>query len=137
MVTIRIVRLGTSRYKYQKEGLKLGSMEYDIIPDEEALGQCAACGDRISDEMEVFGIGVKFRQEVALAEYEGHCIQISLASDGKPFFMLVTAKDSDAKKDGNDGMLICCSEACGNQLKTALDKDISMAGMFASIQLNR
>jgi hypothetical protein len=112
-------------------------VDYDIIPDEEALGQCASCGGRITDEMEVFGIGVKLRQGVELSEYEGHCIQISLAADGKPAFMLVTDRDSDARKDGNDGMMICCSEACGSQLKTALEKEISMAGMFELIQLNR
>ena len=49
-------------------------MEFDIIPDEEALGRCAWCESRINDTMEVFGLGAKLKPDIDLSDYESHCI---------------------------------------------------------------
>ena len=81
-------------------------MEFFIIPDKEALGKCTWCQSHIRDDMEVFGFGVKFKPNLDLSEYESHCIQIGLVSDEKPVYMMVTAKDSEAKNDGKDGMFL-------------------------------
>ena len=35
-------------------------MEYNIIPDEEAFNKCTWCRKYITDDVEVFGAGVKF-----------------------------------------------------------------------------
>ena len=46
--------------------------------------------------------------------------------------MLVTLEGSEAKQDGNDKMLLFCSEECGNELKNVLDKEISLGKIFES-----
>jgi hypothetical protein len=108
-------------------------MEYPIVPDEDALEKCAWCRKKISDDMEVFGMGVGLKPGVDLADYEGHCIQLHLVSNEKPFFMLVTTQESEAKKEGNDGVFLLCCEACGSQLKTTLEKEISIGKIFDTV----
>ena len=110
-------------------------MEFDIIPDEEALSQCAWCHNHISEDMEVFGAGAKLKPDVDLSEYESHCIRIELVSEEKPIYMMVTAQGSEAKKDGQDGMFLFCSEECGKKLKAVLEKEISLGKMFGKFLL--
>jgi hypothetical protein len=55
-------------------------MELNIISDKEVVAKCAWCQKHTSDDVEVFGAGVKLKPDVDLAEYEGHCIQIGLVS---------------------------------------------------------
>lgn len=110
-------------------------MAFYIIPDEEALSQCAWCRKYISAEEEVFSAGVKCKPGVDLSEYEGHCIDLNLVSEEKPVYMLVTIEGSDAKQDGNDGMLLFCSKNCGNELKRVLDKEISIGGIFEAVKI--
>lgn len=59
-------------------------MEFNIIPDEEAISKCAWCHNHISDDIEVFGACAKLKPDVDLSEYESHCIQIGLVSEEKP-----------------------------------------------------
>lgn len=108
-------------------------MDFYIIPDKEALGQCAWCAGKIDDHMEVFGFGAKFRPELDLTEYESHCIQIDLVSEERPVYMMVTVEGSDAKKDDNDGMFLVCSESCAIKLKNVLEKEISLGKIFDSV----
>jgi hypothetical protein len=108
-------------------------MEFNIIPDEDALNKCAWCQNPISDDMEVVGVGAKLKPDVDLSEYESHCIQISLASEKKPIYMMVTAQDSEAKKEGNDAMFLLCSIECGKKLKHVLVKEISIGNMFETV----
>jgi len=108
-------------------------MEYDIIPDEDALGKCAWCGKPISDHAEVFGAGVKVKPSVDLSEYEGHCIRIGLVSDERPIHMLVTREGSEARENGDDGMFLFCSEQCGNEFKDVLEKEITIGKMFETV----
>jgi hypothetical protein len=109
-------------------------MEFNIIPDEEAMSKCAWCQNHIIDDMEVFGAGAKLKPDVDLSEYEGHCIRIGLVSEEKPIYMMVTAQGSEAKKDGKDCMFLFCSEECGKKLKNVLDKEISLGKMFGTVQ---
>ena len=109
-------------------------MEYDIIPDDEALSKCTWCRSHIDDQMEVSGLGVKLKPNLDLSEYESHCIQIGLVSEEKPLYMMVTTKDSEAKINGNDGMFLVCSEGCGKKLKTVLETAISIGKMFETVQ---
>jgi hypothetical protein len=109
-------------------------MEFNIIPDEEALSRCAWCQSHISDDMEVFSAAAKLMPNVDLSEYESHCIQIGLISEEKPIYMMVTAQESEAKRDGKDCMFLFCSEECGKKLKNVLEKEISLGKMFGTIQ---
>ena len=107
-------------------------MKFNIIPDKDALSQCAWCQNHISDDTEVLGVGAKLNPDVDLSEYESHCIQISLVSEEKPVYMMVTAQGSEAKKEGKDGLFLLCSEAWGEKLKNVLAKEISIGTMFAT-----
>ena len=109
-------------------------MEFYIIPEKEALSRCVWCRSHISDDMEVFGCGAKLKPHVDLSEYENHCIQIGMVSEEKPVYMMVTAKGSEAKKDGKDGMFLVCSKSCGEKLKSALEKEISLGTMFKTVR---
>ena len=109
-------------------------MEYDIIPDDEALSKCTWCHSHINDQMEVLGLGAKLRPELDLSEYESHCIQIGLVSEEKPLYMMVTTQGSEAKNNGNDGMFLVCSEGCGKKLKSVLENEISLGKMFETVQ---
>ena len=109
-------------------------MEFNIIPDQEALSRCAWCQSHISDDMEVFSTGAKLKPNVDLSEYEGHCIQIGLISEEKPIYMMVTDQGSEAKRDGKDCMFLFCSEECAKKLKNVLEKEISLGKMFGTIQ---
>ena len=109
-------------------------MEYYIIPDSEALGQCAWCATHINDHMEVFGFGARFKPDVDLSEFESHCIQIDLVSEEKPVYMMVTVQGSEAKNEGNDGMFLVCSETCGQKLKRVLEKEIALGKIFKAVQ---
>jgi len=108
-------------------------MEYYIIPDKEALGQCASCQGNINDLTEVLALGVKLKPEVDLSEFESHCIEIDLVSEEKPVYMMVTKQGSEAKNDGKDGMFLLCSPSCCKKLKNILEKEISLGKMFESV----
>ena len=109
-------------------------MKHYIIPDKEALGQCAWCASQINDNMEVFAFGAKFNSDIDLSDFESHCIQISLVSEEKPVYMMVTVQGSEAKNEGNDGMFLVCSEKCGQKLKHVLEKEIALGKMFNAVQ---
>ncbi len=109
-------------------------MDFNIIPDKEAMSKCAWCHNYISDGMEVFGAGAKLKPDADLSEYESHCIQIELVSEEKPVYMMVTAQGSEAKKDGKDCMFLLCSEECGKKLKNVLEKEISLGKLIGTIQ---
>ncbi len=108
-------------------------MEYYIIPDEEALGQCAACRGTINELTEVLGLGATLKPEVDLSEFESHCIQVDLVSEEKTVYMMITVPGSEAKNDGKDCMFLVCSENCGKKLKKVLEKEISLGKMFETI----
>jgi len=108
-------------------------MEFNIIPDKEALRKCAWCQNPINDEMEIIAFGAKLKPDVDLSEYESHCIQLCLVSEEKPVYMMVTAQGSEAKNEGRDGMFLVCSEKCRKKLKHILEKDIDLGQMFKTV----
>ena len=108
-------------------------MEFSIIPDNEALGKCACCGNEITEFMEVFGLGAKLNPDVDLSEYEGHCIEIDLASEDMSVYMMITGRGSEAKNEGKDAMFLVCSEKCAKKLKNILGKEISLGEMFETV----
>jgi hypothetical protein len=109
-------------------------MEYHIIPDDEALRNCAWCQHPINDHMEVTALGAKLMPEVDLSEYASHCIEIGLISEEQPVYMMVTAQGSDAKTKGHDGLFLVCSEKCGKKLKQVLESHLSLGKMFETVR---
>ena len=113
---------------------KENKMSYEIIPDGEALGQCAGCQGKIQEFDDVFDVGVKLKSGIDLSEFESHCIQLGLVSEKKSVYMLVTAKDSEAKQSGFDGLLLLCSEKCRNNFRHILEEEITAGTLFAGVQ---
>lgn len=109
-------------------------MEFSIIPDQDALSKCTWCQNHISDYTDAFGIGATLKPKIDLADYQAHCIEISLGAEDKPVCMLVTPEGSEAKADGHDGMFLVCSEPCGKRLKAAVKNEIASGEFFDSIQ---
>lgn len=108
-------------------------MDFPIIPDSEALTQCGWCNRHISEDVEVFAFGARLRPGIDLSEYEGHCIELAMASKEKPVFALVTVDGSDAKADGKDMMFLTCSETCALALKAALEKEVSVGDLLGHV----
>ena len=108
-------------------------MEFSIIPDNEALSKCPCCHREITEFMDVFGLGAKLKPDVDLSEYQGHCIEINLASEDMSVYMMVTGRGSEAKNEGKDAMFLVCSEKCVKKLKNILEKEISSGEMFESV----
>lgn len=109
-------------------------MDYDIIPDKEALGKCAWCQGTIDEFAEVFAVGAKLKPDADLSAFESHCIQIELVSEDKSVCMMVTARNSEAKNNGNDGMFLLCSESCGEALKAILEKEVESGMLFDTVR---
>jgi hypothetical protein len=105
-------------------------MEFDIIPDEDALGNCTWCGRRIDESAEVFAVGARLRPEVDLSAYQSHCIQIYLISIEKTITAMVTADGSQAKAEQKDLMVLTCSKKCAAALKDTLKKEAAIGDMF-------
>ena len=108
-------------------------MEFNIIPDKDALAKCANCQNQINDEAEVFCIGAQLKPDTDLSGYQSHCIEIELDDGKRTVCMMVTARNSEASLEGNDGMFMTCSAECRQQLKTALKKDTHFGNLFESV----
>ena len=108
-------------------------MEFNIVPDNEALSKCPCCQSEITEFMEVFGLGAKLNPDVDMSEYQGHCIEIELASEDMSVYMMVTGQGSEAKNEGKDAMFLVCSEKCAKKLKNVLEKEISLGEMFKTV----
>ena len=104
-----------------------------MLDSEEALSMCAWCNEAITDDVEVFGMGVKLRPNVDLSEYKGNAMQIDLTCIDKTICVIVTADDSDAKKDGKDLMIMTCSEQCSQDLQKALIEDKTLGDSLEDI----
>ena len=108
-------------------------MDALIIPDEEGFGKCARCGSKIDEESPVYGFGIKFKSDIDLSKFEGKFIELSILTQNKKVPMLITIEGSDAKEDGNDAMLMTCSEECGKEMKDIMLKEKSVGNMFEGI----
>lgn len=98
-------------------------------PDRNELFQttCGWCGKHIPEDTEVYGAGAKARGDIDLEPHAGTVIEMTLLSVDKTILVAVTGKDSEAKRRGHDLMFMTCSEACGDKLKQALEKDMAVA----------
>ena len=109
-------------------------MEFNIIPDSEALSRCAWCRGYIDENSEVFGLGVTFKPEADLSQYQSHCIEMELLSEEKSVFMIVSKEGSPASQQGKDGMFMVCSQKCAGQLKKAMEEEVSLGKFFAGVE---
>lgn len=133
-----IIKAGAAEYNHSEktiiDNICEVYMTYPIIPDDDALGKCAWCRSRIYEDTEVFALGARLQPGVDLSEYQSHCIEIALVSTDRTLNMMVTVEGSEAKNDNKDAMFMVCSEACGSELKKALEEEISLGKLFGGVE---
>jgi hypothetical protein len=98
--------------------------------------RCAWCMKKINNNHPVFGLSVKFAKGIDYTESEGTIIQIGLHTRNTSVPMIVTAKDSEAKNQGTDGIFALCSEKCGEKMKDTVTKELLIFKEFKDISLN-
>ncbi|UOQ92151.1 hypothetical protein MUO14_16865 [Halobacillus shinanisalinarum] len=91
---------------------------------------------KIKDNEPVFGLSVKFAEGVDYSDSEGTIIQIELNTRNTSVPMIVTARDSEAKTQGTDGIFALCSEKCGKKMKETVTKELTTFKEFKDISLN-
>lgn len=91
---------------------------------------------KFKDHKPVFGLSVKFAEGADLSDIEGTITQIKLHIRNTSVPMIVTASDSEAKNQGTDGIFAICSERCGEKMKDAVTKELTMFKEFKDIFLN-
>ena len=96
------------------------------------MSECNWCKKYIEEGHEVFGFGAKARPGLDLKNKEGTIITIPLILEEKDISVIVTAQDSDAKKDGHDLLFMTCSRKCGEKLKNALKNEKNLIEEFGS-----
>ncbi len=87
--------------------------------------RCSWCMKKIKEDKECFGLSVKFIDGVDLKQDEGTVKSIFLTSRNTNVPMIVVAADSDAKKQGQDGIFALCSEKCGIKMKSIINEELS------------
>ena len=102
----------------------------DDHPD--ALQRCAWCRTEIEDNQEVFGFGVRLGGMKLLDADTGEMIEFPIPHRSKVAEAAVVAEDSAAKQDGWDLLFMACSQACAEELQTAIDEaqDIAQTDML-------
>ncbi len=98
--------------------------------------RCAWCMKKIKDNNPVFGLSVKFVEGIDFSENEGTIIQVGLHTRNTSVPMIVTAEDSEAKRQGTDGIFALCSEKCGEKMKSTLAKELTTFKEFKDISLD-
>lgn len=109
-------------------------MEFNIIPDKDALSICTWCRKYIDESSEVFGLGIVLRPEADLSQYQSHCIELELLSEEKSVCMIVSKEGSPAKDQGKDGMFMVCSQKCADKLKKTLKEEVWLAKLIADVK---
>lgn len=97
--------------------------------------RCAWCMKIIKNNQPVFGLSVKFAEGIDYTESEGKIIQIGLSTRNTTVPMIVTAKGSEAKLQGTDGIFAICSEKCGKKMRETLTKELATFKEFHDIAL--
>jgi len=98
--------------------------------NEKFIESCGWCKVPLDDDQPVFGIGVIARKNFDFSKCDVGILEIKLVNQEKTVPAIVTGKDSQAKKDGKDLILMVCSENCGQLLKKALNDEIGVAELF-------
>lgn len=89
---------------------------------------------KIGEDQPLHAIDVKFNEDIDYSDNEGEIIQVYLNSRKTSVPMIVTTADSEAKKNGQDGLFAVCSEKCGKKLKSSLAKEIDTFKAFSDTE---
>lgn len=86
---------------------------------------CAWCSKKIRENDPLSAIDIKLLKGMDLSDKEGEIVPIYFKELDKNVPMIVTTSDSEAKKNGQDGLFVVCSQDCGNKLKNVVGKEIN------------
>ena len=87
--------------------------------------KCSWCMKKFKSGKPIYGQNVKFVEGKKITDSSGRIVHIHLESRNTSVPMLVPGKDSEADKQGIDGIFPICSEKCGEKMRDALSKEIS------------
>lgn len=96
--------------------------------------RCAWCRRTIKENQPLFAISTKFAKGVDYSDKEGDIIEVYLNDLQTTVPMIVTTADSEAKKQGQDGMFTVCSQRCGKNLKSTLKKEVNTFKAFSDLE---
>ncbi|XID94933.1 hypothetical protein ACF3MZ_10625 [Paenibacillaceae bacterium WGS1546] len=81
---------------------------------------------KIGEDKECFGLGVKFVDGVDFKEKEGTITSVFLLSRKTSVPMIVVTEDSEAKREGQDGIFTLCSDKCGIKMKKTINNELKL-----------
>lgn len=87
---------------------------------DEIMFRCAWCMKKIAAEDPLLGLNITFADNVDFSEKEGEIIQVFLESRNTSVPMIVTTSDSEAKKNGSDGIFALCTDKCAKKMRKTL-----------------
>ncbi|WP_100009886.1 hypothetical protein [Lentibacillus sediminis] len=96
--------------------------------------RCAWCMRKIAENQPLYAINVKFAEGIDNSDREGEIVQIYLSSRKTSVPMIVTTADSEAKKNGQDGLFTLCSRECGDKMKKSLEKEMDTFKSFSDAE---
>ena len=86
---------------------------------------CSWCMKKFKNGKPIYGLNVKFVEGKRISDPDGRIIHIHLESRNTSVQMIVPGENSEADKQGIDGIFPICSEKCGDKMRKALSKEIS------------
>src|SRR5687767_1580829 len=87
--------------------------------------RCSWCIKKFKNAKPVYGLNVKFVEGKKISDSAGRMVHIHLESRNTSVPMIVPGENSEADKQGMDGIFPICSEKCGDKMREALSKEIS------------
>lgn len=90
------------------------------------LRTCAWCGKEIPEDSEIFSLSARARAGKNIEQFAGKAFYIHLLWTPRSIAVVIPTNESQAKKEGKDMLFSICSESCGRELKTALNKEIDI-----------
>jgi hypothetical protein len=99
--------------------------------------RCAWCMKKIGEDKPCYGLNVKFAKGVNFNEEGGRIISIYLVSRNTSVPLIVVANDSEAKKNGQDGIFCVCSNTCGEKMKKTVAQELELfSGINEMMEFN-
>jgi hypothetical protein len=97
------------------------------------IKECCWCGKYIDENSPLYALGAKVKPEVDLSKYEGRAMPLGALIHERHLYAIVPSFDSDAKKAGQDLLLVTCSKNCGNELKASLEREKLLGDILESL----
>ncbi|WP_426451597.1 hypothetical protein ACP26L_05830 [Paenibacillus sp. S-38] len=81
---------------------------------------------KIGEDKPCYGLGVKFALGVDFEQKDGRIISLYLKTRNTSVPLIVVADDSEAKRNGQDGIFALCSENCAAKMKEIVARELEL-----------